>query len=198
MQLFDRATTTSAALVVLALGLPAATRAAGPPDTAAMLAAQREALQPLAAFDGVWRGPATVMRPDGSAVQIVQTERVGPLLDGTVRLIEGRGHMPDGSIAFNAFAVISFALPAMQYNFRSYAQGYAGDFPIDVRPDGFTWRIPAGPGTTLRYTATVKDGVWSEIGERLVEGQAPVKTFEMALKRVGDTAWPGVGAVGVK
>ena len=127
-------------------------------------------MQPLAAFDGVWRGPATITQPDSKVVTITQTERVGPMLGNSVKVIEGRGYAADGSSPFNAFAVISFSPQASRYNFHSYAQGYAGDFAMDVRPDGFAWSIPAGPAT-LRYTATVKDGVWTEIGERVVDGQ---------------------------
>jgi hypothetical protein len=172
----------------------AAACAAGAPDSAALLAAQRQAMQPLGIFDGTWRGPAKLISGDGQALLLTQTERVGSLLGGTVKLIEGRSHAPDGSSPFNALAVISYSPQAGKYNFRSHAQGYSGDFALEVRADGFTWTLPAGPAT-LRYTATVKDGVWTEIGERLVEGQAPVKTFEMTLQRIGPTDWPAAGAV---
>ncbi len=171
--------------------------AAGPPDSEALLAAQRTAMQPLAAFDGVWRGPATIIQPDGKTITITQTERVGAMLGSSVKVIEGRGFAADGSSPFNALAVISFAPQSGKYDFHSYAQGYAGDFPLEVRPDGFTWTIPAGPAT-LRYTANVKDGVWTEVGERLVDGQAPVKTFEMSRRRIGDTDWPAGGAVAAR
>src|SRR3954468_15993891 len=66
--------------------------------------AQRTALQPLAIFDGTWRGPAQVLRPEGW-MTITQTERVGPMLDGSLRVIEGRGYGADGRMQFNAFAV---------------------------------------------------------------------------------------------
>jgi hypothetical protein len=52
-----------------------------------------------------------------------------------------------------------------------------------------------GPGATLRYHATVKEGAWHETGERIVEGQAPVKMFEMRLTRLGDSPWPSGEAV---
>jgi len=180
----------------LALASPSAP-AAGAPDSAALLAAQRQAMQPLGILDGVWRGPAKIILPDGKEVLITQTERVGGFLGDTVKVIEGRGYAPDGTSPFNAFAVISYSPQSEKYNFRSYAQGYAGDFPMEVRPDGFTWSIKAGPAT-LRYTATVRDGVWVEVGERIVEGQAPVKTFEMSVRRVGATDWPAAGAVPAK
>jgi hypothetical protein len=55
---------------------------------------------------------------------------------------------------------------------RSYAMGQAGDFPLTLTPTGAVWTIPAGPAT-IRYTITAKDGVWHEVGERVVEGQPP-------------------------
>ena len=54
--------------------------------------------------------------------------------------------------------------------------------------------IPAGP-MTIRYTATLKDKVWTEIGERIASGQAPAQFFEMHLTRVGDSDWPNGGAM---
>jgi hypothetical protein len=180
-------------LLCMALAAPA--HAAGDPRSAELLAAQARAMAPLSIFDGLWRGPATVTLPDGKTLQLTQTERVGSMLGGTLKVIEGRGYLPDGSAGFNAFAVISFSPQAGKYAFRSHAQGYAGDFPLEVRPDGFTWSTPAGPGATIRYTATLKDGVWTEIGERVVEGKPPMKMFEMQLKRIGSTDWPAGGAV---
>ena len=181
----------------VAVCISSAASAAGPPDSAALLAAERDAMRPLAIFDGTWRGPATITQPDGKVVTITQTERVGPFLGDTVKLIEGRGYAADGSVAFNALGVISYVPQSGRYAFHSYAQGYAGDFAFSVRPDGYTWSIPAGPAT-LRYQATVKAGVWSESGERVVDGQAPVRTFEMTLRRTGDSDWPAAGAVPAK
>jgi len=174
--------------------LPTQAHAAGDPRSNELLAAQRQAMAPLAMFDGTWRGPATVTLPDGKALQLTQTERVGSMLGGTLKVIEGRGYLPDGSTGFNAFAVISFSPQTGKYSLRSHAQGYAGDFPLELKADGFIWSIKAGPATLL-YTATVRDGVWTEIGERIVEGQPPVRTFEMTLKRIGSTDWPAAGAV---
>lgn len=181
-------------LIGCALSTAALNAAAGTTDAAGLLAAQRQSLQPLSIFDGTWRGPAKTIGADGKEINITQTERVGALLGGTIRVIEGRGYAPDGTSPFNAFAVISYSPQTAKYNFRSYAQGYSGDFPLEVRSDGFTWSINAGPAT-LRYTATVKDGVWVEIGERIVEGRPPVKTFEMTLRRIGNTDWPAAGSV---
>jgi hypothetical protein len=179
--------------LALAFVVPA-TLAAGAPDSASLIAAQRQSMQPLAAFDGIWRGPAKVILADGKELLSTQTERVGGLLDGSIKLIEGRGHAPDGSLTFNAFGVISYAPQTGTYSFHSYAQGHSGTFPMEVRPAGFTWSVKAGPAT-IRYTADVRDGVWTEIGERIVDGQPGVRIFEMTLRRAGSTDWPSAGAV---
>ena len=51
---------------------------------------------------------------------------------------------------------------------------------------------------TIRYPATFKEGSFREVGERIAEGKEPVRFFEMNLTRIGDSAWPGVGAIAPK
>jgi hypothetical protein len=174
----------------LGLGLAASALAQGRPDPAELIAAQREAMKPLAALDGIWRGPATIMQASGEKHEVTQTERVGPLLDGSIKVIEGKSYEPDGRSGFNAFATISFDVVKRSYLFHSHAQGMIGDFALTPTTDGFVWEIPAGPQMTIRYTAVVKGGEWYEVGDRVVGGQAPARFFEMRLKRVGDTTWP--------
>ena len=164
------------------------------PDPATIQAAQREAMASLAFMDGVWRGPASTTLASGDKHDITQTERIGPLLGGTVKVIEGRGYDPDGKTTFNALGIISYDVAKKAYSMRSYALGYAGDFPVTLTADGFGWEIPAGP-VTIRYRAVVKDGTWTEVGDRIAPGKDPVRFFEMRLTRIGDSAWPGVGAI---
>ena len=183
-----------ARLAVLGL-FATSVHAQGRPDPKELIAAQQAALAPLRIFDGVWRGPFTIWLPRGQELQNTQIERVGGLLSDSIKLIEGRGWAADGTLSFNAFGVISYSPFEKKFSFHSYAQGFSGDFPLEVRPDGFTWTAPAGPGATIRYTATVKEGAWIEVGDLLVEGRPPQRTFEMALKRVADTDWPAAGAV---
>ena len=182
------------AAVILALGM--ASVAAGQ-DAAARIAAQREAMAPLAFMDGVWRGPAWTILPSGEKHNVTQTERIGPFLDGSLKVIEGRGYDQAGKVTFNAFGIISYDPVTHAYTLHSYAQGYAGDFVITPAADGYVWEIPAGP-VTIRYTAVIKDGVWREVGDRIAPGKDPVRFFEMNLKRVGKTDWPAVGAVSPK
>ena len=176
-----------AAAALALLAVPAS--AQNPYDPAVRMAAQREAMARLAFLDGVWRGPASSLTPQGR-VEVVQTERVGPMLNGTIRMMEGRGYAGDGSVVFNAFGFVSYDPVTRQYSLTSHAMGFGGTFPLTVTEDGFAWETPAGPGTVLRYRATIRDGAWHEIGERIVGDSPPVRIVELNLRRVGDTAWP--------
>lgn len=193
--MIPRRTAFAALAAALVLTLPAAAQA--PPDAESRIAAQKEAMERIAFLDGEWRGTAWTLTPSGEKERLTQTERVGSFAGGTVKLIEGRGYAQDGSLAFNAFAVVSYEPDGDTFTMRSYALGRAGDFEIVPTENGFTWEIPAGPAS-FRYTATVKDGEWHQVGERIVEGQEPLQFFGMDLVRLGDTDWPAEGAVGAK
>jgi hypothetical protein len=169
----------------------------GRPDSAALIAAQREAMKPFAAMDGVWRGPGWTILPSGQKHDITQTERIGPFLDGSIKVIEGRGYNADGTVGFNAFGIISYDPATKVYTLHSHALGQVGDFVIKPTADGYTWEIPAGP-MTIHYTAVIKDGTLREVGDRIMPGKEPIRFFEMNLKRVGDSDWPAAGAVPMK
>ena len=182
------------AALVMSLGVALTAFGQGRSDPATLIAAQREAMSRLSFMDGVWRGPAWTILPSGQKHTITQTERIGPFLDGSVKVIEGRGYDPNGKVTFNAFGTISYNPATRVYTLHSYAQGNVGDFVLTPALDGYVWEIPAG-AMTIRYTAVIKDGTWREVGDRIMPGKEPVRFFEMNLKRVGDTNWPAAGAV---
>lgn len=186
--------TAVAAICLIALTGPLA---AQPYDPRSLIAAQREAMKPLAMLDGVWRGTAWTATPTGRH-ELTQTERVGPFLDGAVRVVEGRGYEVDGTVGFNALGVISYNVATKAYSMQSNAMGHSGIFPLTPTADGFVWAIAAGPGTIIRYTATVSRGAWREVGERITGDGKPVQIFEMNLKRIGDTSWPAADPVPAK
>lgn len=191
-----------AAPAFLAAQAPAAPAPAPRPapaayDPAPALAAQKEALAVLSALDGTWRGTAWTILPSGEKHTLTQTERVGPMLDGAVKVVEGRGYDAAGKLAFNALGTISFNPATKAYAMQSHAMGRSGSYVLRPTADGFVWEIPAGP-MLIRYTATVKDGTWKEVGDRILPGQEPVRFFEMDLRRLGGTDWPAGGAVGPK
>ena len=164
-------------------------------NPATLIAQQRDAMAPLAFLNGVWRGPAWMVLPSGEKLTFTQTERFGPFLDGSVKVIDGRSYGSNGKLLFNAFAILSYDSAQHSYSMRSYAQGRVGDFLFTPSAQGYTWEIPAGP-TTIRYSAVVKDGVLHEVGNRILPGKEPVQFFEMDVRRLRDTDWPDAGAVG--
>ncbi len=188
---------TAVVALLMTMGVSLVALGQGRPDPAKLIAVQKEAMVRLSFMDGAWRGPAWTILPSGEKHAITQTERIGPFLDGSVKVMEGRGYNLDGKLTFNAFGIISYNPATGAYTMRSYAQGNVGDYVLTLTADGFTWEIPAGP-MTIHYTAVVKDGVWREIGDRVLPGKEPVRFFEMNLKRVSDTTWPAAGAVSPK
>ncbi|HYD13772.1 MAG TPA: DUF1579 domain-containing protein [Allosphingosinicella sp.] len=176
---------------LLAVAAPAAAQY---PDPAPRIAAQREAMGRLAFMDGVWRGPAWSLAAGGRR-EMIQTERMGPMLGGAIRVMEGRGYTPDGNVAFNAFGIVSYDPDRRAYSLTSYALGHHATVPLTLTDTGFVWETPAGPGAIIRYTATIRDGTWHEVGERIAPGQPPLRVVELNLRRVGDSDWPSAGAV---
>jgi hypothetical protein len=178
------------AMLSVALLVPAAQ--AQQADTVA-ITAQREAMKKLDWMHGVWRGPAVSQSPQGEH-RVTQTERIGSLLDGTVTVMEGKGYNADGSVGFNALGVASYDAQTKSYSLTSWALGHSGKFPMRITDNGYVWEVPARP-MTIRYTATLSDGSWTEVGDYIAPGQPPRRFFTMTLTRVGDSDWPQAGGV---
>ena len=187
-----------AGALALAAGLAFAAHAGAQPwSTAGRLDAQRAAMAPLAWMGGGWRGHASVSERSGR-IEMTQTERVGPFLEGSVMVVEGKAFGADGRPnGFNALAVISYDPDAKAYTFTSYAQGYAQAVPFTVRPDGWSWERSAGPGRTLHYATSNAGGRWTEVGTMTgPQMPAPVEIFRAELDRMSaDAAWPAAGAM---
>jgi hypothetical protein len=171
---------------------------AQPAEPSALIASETEALRAVAMLDGSWRGRATLTQQDGTKLSFVQTERIGPLLGGSIRVIEGRGYNDAGEVRFNAFAIVSYDPATRAYTLHSHALGRVGDFTFLPTADGYRWEIPLGPARSIRYVATVRNGELHETGDVVAEGSEPVRIFEMRLQRIGDTDWPSGGAIGPK
>ena len=183
-----------AALLIASALLMSPASAQRPPDFASRAAAQLAAIKKLNILDGVWRGNAWTITPVGKH-EIIQTERIGSFLGGAVKIIEGRGYDKNGAVAFNALGVVSYDPARASYSISSWAMGQSGVFPFKVRDDGYDWEIPAGPGATIKYSATIRGGEFVEVGHRVAGKGPPTKIFEMRLHRVGDTSWPAGNAV---
>jgi hypothetical protein len=174
-------------LTVLALLLtPVAASAQGqyrPPDTAA----QHAAMQRLAPLVGRWQGEAALDFPQ--QMTVYQTEEVEFALDGAVMIVHGTGHATaerTGAPVFQALAVLSYDDQRQIYEFRAYAMGRAttatGEFLSD---DQFRWSINPGGPVRIRYTITITNDTWREVGEMSSDGGANWRqTIDLNLHRL--------------
>lgn len=183
---YRTALTALAACLLLGLPVAASAQALQPAGTAE----QRQAMQTLAWMDGEWVGEAAVTTGPGQTSTHPHTERIGPMLGGSIKVIEGRSvGEPGGPPAFNAFAILSWDDAADRYMMRSYANGHVGDYPLQATADGFSWTAPARGGE-MRYVTTFRNGEWVETGHFVMPGREPMKVVELRLRRRGDTDWP--------
>lgn len=173
------------ASVSMGLAIPAGAQEPRPAGTQE----QRDAMQRLSWMDGEWTGTASVYAGPGRTSSHSHTERIGPMVGGSVKVIEGRTTEADGTVSFNAFAIVSWDDAQDRYMMRSYANGNAGDFPLEVTADGFKWSVPSRGGR-MDYVATHADGEWVETGDFVMEGREPMRVIELRLRRRGDTDWP--------
>jgi hypothetical protein len=155
---------------------------------------QREAMQRLSWMDGEWTGTASVYAGPGRTSAHSHTERIGPMVGGSIKVIEGRTTEADGTVTFNAFAVVSWDDEADAYTMRSYANGMAADFPLEATADGFKWSTPSRGGR-MDYVTTFRDGEWVETGDFVMPGRDPMRVIELRLRRRGDTDWPAADPV---
>jgi hypothetical protein len=171
------------AAAMLALAAPAGAQTT--PPTAA------HATDALSFLDGRWEGEGwNIDRQTRQREAFRHVERVGPRLDGGVRLLEGRAFGPDGKLVFNALGVVS-ARAGGGYELRAYSPEGGGAFEAAVRGPGvLEWVIPAGPGRVV-YVITVKDGVWEETGHFTGPDNQPRQFFFMRLERTGEASWAG-------
>lgn len=155
---------------------------------------QRDAMQRLSWMDGEWVGTASVYAGPGRTSSRSHTERIGPMVGGSVKVIEGRTTEADGTVSFNAFAIVSWDDETDRYTMRSYANGQAGDFPLEVTQDGFKWSTPSRGGT-MNYVTTHANGEWTEVGDFVMDGRPPMRVIELKLRRRGNTDWPAANPV---
>jgi len=156
-------------------------------DPAARIAAQQQAMRPLSAIDGEWRGTTTEYRSDGTKLERGYVERVTPLLDGTLKLLEGSKESVTGADDFHVICVLSHDPETKQYTMRAwYPEGAVFDVAFDADAGTFGWHADRPGGARIVATGAIDGGVWRERIEFTVPGQAPRLLEERVLKRVGN------------
>ncbi|MEP2025698.1 MAG: hypothetical protein ABJH98_04110 [Reichenbachiella sp.] len=150
------------------------------------------AKQKISALDvmvGDWEGTGYLLTPQGKEASQV-TEKLRYKLDSTVIMAEGKGviTLEDGTeqVIHNALGIISFHPFTKQYQMNSFiSKGMSTQAKFEIKDaNNMVWWIEAGP-STIRYSLTIKDGTWTEIGERSMDKENWQQFFEMKLKKVG-------------
>ncbi len=108
----------------------------------------------------------------GASQTVLMIKRTGRSLDAA----------PRGEIVFEAAAVAWYDAATDKLRMQTHTDGRSLVVDAEVRRDTLIWSFPAGGGE-VRYTIAVGNDTFHEIGEFLRPGAAPVKTFEMTLKR---------------
>lgn len=146
---------------------------------------------------GEWVGTATGRTAEGF-YEVTQTERVGPMLDGDIIVVNGTGYSDDRTVAFEAFGIISKTPDGQGWQMRSYNDGREGTFPITLDGTSYAWTLPAGPDAKMEFQATVTGDSWVSTGTYHRDGSEPIETFRMTLTRQGPSGWPAAAAVSYK
>lgn len=171
----------AACLVALTIAAPLGAQA---PDPSAQIARSRAALAPIAKLVGRWEGEARVMQGPGEPIRVLQSEDIVYGASQTMIFIRGTGRDPSTrAINFEAAASIWFDAEAGRLRMRTHRDGQTIEPELEVRPDTILWAFNV-PGGKVRYTITLTDSAWHEVGTFARNGGTPFQIIDMRLRRV--------------
>lgn len=140
---------------------------------------------------GEWRGEGWIQRgPEGRSVYLIH-ERVEEKTGGRILLIQGLGREKaedgsEGRVIHDALAVVSWDAGSGSYRFDAHtAQAGHVETSLTIGDDGtMRWGLTT-PGGEVRYTITLDEKTWHEVGEFQPKGREESSQFmEMKLERV--------------
>ena len=149
-------------------------------------AAQKE-MQKMSFMIGEWQGEGWVMTPGGKEFSSVN-EAISYDLDSTVISLRGVGMADKGGVevkVHDAIGVLYFDPFQRKFGMSSWiSKGMHTDANVELLGEGkLKWWFEAGPAGTIRYTMTIANNEWVEIGEMSQDGENWRQFFEMTLKR---------------
>lgn len=142
-------------------------------------------MQPLSWMVGEWHGVGWMLGPNGSRRDFTSREIVTSRLNGNALLVEGE-HRQGGetrAVVHDAMAMLTWDADRAAYRFRTaLADGHGGDYPLELRANGFTWTMTLPQGR-IDYQIDYQGDRWIERGFRSVANGKQVQFFEMTLSR---------------
>src|SRR5258708_6630578 len=146
-----------------------------------------DAVQNISFLTGNWKGTGWIqMGPQRHSFS--QTENITLKANGTVIQIDGEGKDTQNPtiIIHQAFAVISFDVPNSKYLMKAF-RGDGGQIDADAKlidDHTFQWSFSNPMAGQIKYTITVVNNKWTEIGEMSRDnGNSWNKYFEMTLDK---------------
>lgn len=148
---------------------------------------------PAAKMVGMWRGTVNSMGRDGQWHEAVAVERARWNLAGTAILVEGYGYSEDPETGtrvngHDAVGLIEWDTANESAVFHAHRAGEEFKrytFELANEGESIRWHMEPGPGITLRFTITLTDDRWFEVGEMSRDdGKNWMKFLETDLARV--------------
>ena len=148
-------------------------------------------LAPMQALDflvGTWEGEGWMEYAPGKKATFTSREVVEPRLGGRVLVVEGLHESPmpgapEPVAVHHALGVLSHK-EGEGYGFDTWlANGRGGDFSARLEDGALIWGYDDPRRGEVRYTITVADGQWVEVGDARRDGEAWHRFFEMKLKK---------------
>jgi hypothetical protein len=146
-----------------------------------------DAIQKLAFLTGNWKGNGYVQM-GSQKHSFNESETIAMKLNGTIIQIEGEGRdlQNPGLIIHQAFAIISYNIQNAKYLMKAFrGDGEQIDADTKLTDDhSFQWSFANPMAGQIRFTITVSDNKWTEIGEMSRDdGRNWNKYFEMILSK---------------
>jgi hypothetical protein len=145
-----------------------------------------EAVKQVAFLEGNWTGEGWIQMGQGPREEFTQVETVELKVDGSILQIEGIGHTKgeNPEKVHHALALIAFDPVGSTLIFSSFVAGRPRlDVVPEVTENGFTWGFSPPNGGQIRYSLTVENDTWHEVGEYSPDGQSWFQFFEMRLTK---------------
>lgn len=140
---------------------------------------------------GKWEGDGWAYNQQGVKENTHILEDIQFDLDQTIIVMRGSGTSQENGQSIkshDALGVLSFDVFQEKFKINSWIhKGMSTTAKVEYKSRGnFVWWFEAGPNMTMRYTVTIKEGSWNEVGEMSTDGLNWRQFFEMNLTKVSD------------